>query len=112
MYRSTSSPPRGEIACPTLSARVPPRLDRVTEPGPLLVLASGSPRRRELLARLGLPFVVRPADVDETPRPGEPAVELVHRLALTKAEAGLDAASEPDVVVLAADTVVVLDDAI
>lgn len=55
---------------------------------------------------------MRPADVDETPRPGEPAVELVHRLALTKAEAGLDAASEPDVVVLAADTVVVLDDAI
>ena len=52
-----------------------------------LVLASGSPRRRELLALLGLPFEVVPADVDESVRPGEAPVELVRRLALAKADA-------------------------
>ena len=71
----------------------------------VLVLASGSPRRRELLAPLGIPFEVRPADVDESPLPGEPAGDLVRRLAVAKALAGLAAAPEPDVVVLAADTV-------
>ncbi len=74
-----------------------------------LVLASGSPRRRELLARLGVEFDVRPADVDETPRPAESADDLVRRLAVDKAQAGLAAAPEAHVVVLAADTVVVLD---
>lgn len=76
---------------------------------PLLVLASGSPRRSELLASLGVTFEVRPADVDETGRAGESAVDLVRRLALDKAQAGLDRAPEVDVVVLGADTVVVLD---
>ena len=71
-----------------------------------LVLASGSPRRRVLLAELGLPFDVQPADVDEAPQPGESADELVRRLAVAKAVAGLTAAPEADVVVLAADTVV------
>lgn len=79
---------------------------------PLLVLASASPRRRELLARFGRAFQVRPADVDETPHPGESAVDLVRRLALTKAQAALAAAPEGHVVVLAADTVVVVDDEI
>jgi septum formation protein len=68
-----------------------------------LVLASGSPRRRELLAHLGVPFTVVAADVDETPRPGEGPVELVRRLAAAKA-AAVD--GDP---VLAADTVVELD---
>ncbi len=76
---------------------------------PPLVLASGSPRRRELLASLGVTFEVRPADVDETVRPGESSVDLVRRLALDKAQAGLDRAPEADLVVLGADTVVVLD---
>jgi septum formation protein len=75
----------------------------------LLVLASGSPRRRALLGALGLTFEVRPADVDETPEPGEPAEELVRRLAVAKAEAALAAASERPVVVLAADTIVSVD---
>ena len=75
----------------------------------ILVLASASPRRRELLAQLGVPFEVRPADVDETPVPGEAAADLVRRLALSKAQAALVAALEDDLVVLAADTVVVLD---
>jgi len=76
---------------------------------PLLVLASASPRRRELLGRLGVAFAVRPADVDETPRPGEDAESLVRRLAVDKAEAALAAAPETAVVVLGADTLVAVD---
>jgi len=76
---------------------------------PLLVLASASPRRHQLLGELGVAFEVRPADVDETPRPGEPAEALVRRLAIDKAEAGLAAAPERPIVVLAADTLVAVD---
>jgi septum formation protein len=68
-----------------------------------LVLASGSPRRRELLAQLGLDFAVAGPDVDETPLPGERPVDLVRRLAVAKAVA-VD--GDP---VLAADTVVDVD---
>src|SRR5581483_4566003 len=69
-----------------------------------LVLASASPRRRELLARLRLPFTALAADVDEQPHPGESARALALRLARAKAAAG--AALRPHSVVLAADTVV------
>jgi septum formation protein len=70
-----------------------------------VVLASASPRRRELLARLGLAFEVRPADVDETPRPGETPERLARRLALEKARAVvLD--EPPGTRVIGADTVV------
>ncbi len=72
---------------------------------PRLVLASASPRRRELLAGLGLTPPVRPVDVDETPRDGEPAADCVLRLARAKAEAE----ARPGELVLAADTLVVLD---
>lgn len=75
---------------------------------PRLVLASGSPRRSELLGNLGLDFEVRPVDLDETPRPGEPAEDYVARLAREKAAAAL-VLGEPGELVLAADTVVVLD---
>ncbi|MBZ9568691.1 MULTISPECIES: Maf family protein [Modicisalibacter] len=51
-----------------------------------LVLASGSPWRRQLLERLGLPFTWASPDIDERPRDGEPPEALVHRLALSKAE--------------------------
>ncbi|SHF54199.1 MAF protein [Modicisalibacter ilicicola DSM 19980] len=51
-----------------------------------LVLASGSRWRRQLLARLGIPFEWASPDIDETPSPGEPPEALVHRLALAKAE--------------------------
>lgn len=74
---------------------------------PTIVLASGSPRRAELLRRIGLDPVVRPADVDETPLSGETAIGLVTRLARAKAEASQPT---PDEVVVAADTVVVLGD--
>ncbi|HKH48178.1 MAG TPA: Maf family protein [Thermoanaerobaculia bacterium] len=69
------------------------------------VLASGSPRRRELLARLGVRFTVRAADIDETPRPGEAPDVYVLRLAEEKARA----AARPGELVLAADTTVVVD---
>lgn len=71
-----------------------------------VVLASGSPRRLELLRRIGIEPHVRPADVDETPRANEAPNELVARLARTKAHA-VD--RHPEEIVLAADTVVVLD---
>jgi septum formation protein len=71
-----------------------------------VVLASASPRRRHLLARLGLTVDVRPADVDETPRPDERPEVLVERLAVAKAAA---VAVPADALVVAADTVVVLD---
>ena len=76
---------------------------------PRLVLASASPRRKDLLADLGLPFDVRPADVDETPQPGESPEALVARLAGSKAEAGARATG-PDAVVVGADTIVAIGD--
>lgn len=75
-----------------------------TAPGPF-VLASASPRRRELLESLDLDFTVRPAAVDETPNPGERPRDLVRRLAREKAEA----AGRDGEWVLAADTIVVED---
>ncbi len=75
-----------------------------SQPLPRLVLASSSPRRRELLALLGLRFEIRPADIDETPWPGEEARAYVSRLARAKAELLVG----EDELVLAADTVVVL----
>jgi septum formation protein len=68
-----------------------------------LVLASSSPRRAELLARLGVEFDVIPSHVDEARHPDEPPPTYVERLAREKA----DALSGPDSVVLAADTAVV-----
>lgn len=72
-----------------------------------LILASGSPRRRELLERMGLRFTVHPADVDESLVPGLSPREQVMRLSRIKAEAA--AREEKDGVILSADTVVVLD---
>jgi septum formation protein len=69
---------------------------------PRLVLASQSPRRRELLAQLGIAVEVRPAHADETVRAGEPPRDYVLRLAREKARAVTGG------VVLAADTAVVL----
>lgn len=80
----------------------------ITTGGPEpLVLASASPRRRELLARVGIPVEVVPADADESPIQGESAVACARRLAAAKA-AGV-AATLPDRWVLAADTVVEID---
>lgn len=70
-----------------------------------LILASSSAYRRELLARLKIPFEVRVPDVDETPAPGETAENLVARLALAKARRV--AGSEPDALVIGSDQVAV-----
>lgn len=72
-----------------------------------LYLASGSPRRRELLAQIGVGFERIAAPVDETPFENEPAHEYVVRLALAKAEAGWQAMlaqNLPQLPVLGADT--------
>jgi septum formation protein len=72
-----------------------------------IVLASASPRRRELLELLGLPFAVHTVEVDETARPGETPEVLVARLSATKAAAV--ARGLKDGLVVAADTVVALE---
>jgi septum formation protein len=71
-----------------------------------LVLASASPRRREMLSRIGLDFTLAPAEIDETLLPDEDAQDAVCRLAESKAKAAM--ALHPKSVILAADTLVVL----
>ncbi|WP_413736824.1 Maf family protein [Sodalis sp. RH21] len=73
-----------------------------------IYLASGSPRRRELLTLLNLPFDVLDAPIEERRRPDEPAADYVRRLAQQKALAGVAVAPEPRPV-LGADTIVVLN---
>jgi septum formation protein len=72
----------------------------------MLVLASQSPRRAEILRHAEIPFVVRAVPVDETPREAEDAVPYVRRLAEAKARA---AATGPGEIVLGADTTVLVD---
>jgi septum formation protein len=72
-----------------------------------IILASQSPRRRELLTLVGIPHEVRPADLDERVLPGEAPAPHAERLARAKAEAV--AANEPEAIVIGADTIVVLD---
>lgn len=74
---------------------------------PRLILASQSPRRRDLLALIGLSHEVQPADVDERVVPGEEPVAYAERLAREKAVT--IAVSTPEAVVIGADTIVVLD---
>jgi septum formation protein len=76
----------------------------------VLRLASASPRRRQLLDLIGVPHVVTPADIDETPRSGEAADDYVCRLAREKSEAVWS--RQKDLPVLAADTTVVIDETI
>ena len=76
-----------------------------------LILASSSPRRAEILANAGLPFSVLSSAVDESPYPGETPAALVQRLANAKADLATARAVGP-AIILAADTVVVLDDKI
>jgi len=72
-----------------------------------IILASQSPRRRELLTLIGIAHEVRPADIDETPFPDELPVPHAERLARAKAHALAE--REPGAVVIAADTIVVID---
>lgn len=75
-----------------------------------LILASASPRRKELLGRLGVPFEVVVSECDETLPEGIPAGEAAELLAVRKAAAV--AKAHPDAVVIGADTTVLLDDII
>lgn len=76
--------------------------------GPRLCLASASPRRRELLASIGLEVITCPVDIDECPLPGESPTALVLRLAEHKARVGA-VRSSSSLPTLGADTVVVCD---
>lgn len=75
-----------------------------------LILASASPRRRDLLQGLDLPVEITRVDVDETPPPGMPDDQVAEHLARKKAEAW-NGTLEPDQVLVTADTTVLLDDA-
>jgi len=78
-----------------------------------LYLASASPRRRELLAQLGVKVEVVPQDVSEDRLPNEPPENYVSRLALEKARAGLAGLGAKDSrLVLGADTAVVVDNVV
>jgi septum formation protein len=83
-------------------------MTRNSHPGPGLILASASPRRSQLLAQIGVPHDVRPADVDEALRPGEAPRSYALRVATDKAEVGW-ARSGGRTPVLAADTAVACD---
>jgi len=76
-----------------------------------LVLASASPRRREMLERLGLTLLLLPVDLDETPLAGENPADCVRRLAAAKCDAAWALLPESDrhLAVLAADTIVIAD---
>jgi septum formation protein len=76
----------------------------------MLILASASPRRQELLRNAGIAFTVDPADIDETPLVGEAAQACAERLARAKARAVHK--RHPEDFVLGADTIVVIDDII
>lgn len=73
-----------------------------------LILASASPRRKELLGQIGIDLIVQPVDLDETPRNGESPGDYVARLALEKAQAGFRAGGA-DLPALGSDTAVILD---
>ena len=74
----------------------------------MIILASQSPRRQELMKLTGLPFTVRVADVDETMDPALPVQQEVARVSRLKART-IAASAAPDDIVIAADTIVVID---
>ncbi len=76
----------------------------------MIILASQSPRRSELLQQISVPHEILPVNIDETPIPGESAQDYVQRITLAKAQAA--AKLRPQRPILAADTAVVLDDRI
>lgn len=78
------------------------------KPDPIIILASNSPRRRELLSQIGLSFITDPSDVDEQVQAGEPPESYAVRVALDKARAAAVRAGKG--IIIAADTIVVLGD--
>jgi len=90
-----------------IASRTHAMLERTKMSKQLLILASNSPRRRELLEQAGIPYVSEPADVDESVLPGEAPGAYALRLALEKAQSTAGRHSEG--LVLGADTIVVVD---
>jgi septum formation protein len=84
-------------------------MDRADHAMKTLILASGSPRRRELIKLTGLSFQVARPDIDETPGPTEPPTDYVARLSREKALAAPVNGFGPDTLILTADTTVALD---
>lgn len=80
----------------------------------MIYLASGSPRRAELLQQIGIEFETLHVDIDETPHATESAIEYVKRMAKTKAEAGAKSLmlNDKNHAVLAADTIIAIGDKI
>lgn len=74
-----------------------------------LILASASPRRRELLTQAGFTFAIHPAHINEDPLASEDPITYVVRLARDKAQAVFAELNDPEAVVLGADTTVTLD---
>jgi septum formation protein len=75
-----------------------------------IILASASPRRRELLQQIGVRAMVKAVDIDESQKPGETALAYVQRLAMEKAQQGYATINNPEKLpVLGADTIVVVD---
>jgi len=95
-----------EPPTPRVDARVSDTLKAV----PPILLASASPRRRELLTLAGLSFTFDPADVDETAQRDEAPDALARRLAAKKARAVAERTASPVPTILAADTIVVVHD--
>ncbi len=77
-----------------------------------LILASTSPRRRELITLFGLAFQFIAADIDETPRANETPADLVQRLSRAKAQAGAHANGNANAIVIGCDTIVAFDSTI
>jgi len=90
---------------PDLASSLPHNLN-------MLVLASASPRRRELLAQAGFTFQIHPAQIPEDPFPGEDPIAYVVRLARQKAQAVYTEMDVPDANILGADTTVTIDNQI
>ena len=79
-------------------------------PSPRVVLASSSPRRRELLSLIGIAHAVSPAELDEAVLPGEAPAPHAERLARAKAAAVAERfGDDPGIIVIGADTIVVVD---
>lgn len=73
-----------------------------------LILGSSSPFRKELLARLAIPFITKPPDIDESSRDNETPQQLVERLAISKAEAIVK--THPQALIIGSDQVAVIND--
>lgn len=74
-----------------------------------LILASGSPRRRDILQQLGVPFVLMPSGADETPELGWTPLQVATRVAARKTDDVSARLAGPNQLVLGADTIVVID---